>query len=89
MAAADRHLRRCAGCPADLDEELFERLRAWRKGRAAELGQPAYCVFTDVTLTAIAESKPTSVEELSAIPGVGGTKLDKFGDEVLSLVSNA
>jgi len=88
MAAADRHLRRCAGCPADLDEALFDRLREWRKGRAAELGQPAYCVFTDVTLTAIAESRPTSVTELSAIPGVGGTKLDKFGAEVLALVSN-
>ncbi|HVF19402.1 MAG TPA: ATP-dependent DNA helicase UvrD2, partial [Mycobacteriales bacterium] len=88
MAAADRHLRRCADCPSDYDEELFERLREWRKGRAVELGQPAYCVFTDVTLTAIAESKPASVAELSAIPGVGGTKLEKFGPEVLALVSN-
>ncbi len=88
MNVADKHLRRCAGCPSDYDEELFERLRTWRKGRAAELGQPAYCVFTDVTLTAIAEARPASVEDLAAIPGVGGPKLDKFGSEVLDLVAN-
>ncbi|HVE62259.1 MAG TPA: ATP-dependent DNA helicase UvrD2 [Mycobacteriales bacterium] len=86
--AAARHLRRCADCPATMDEALFERLRDWRKGRAGELGQPAYCVFTDLTLTAIAEGRPTSVDELAAIPGVGPTKLDKFGQEVLALVSN-
>ncbi len=86
---AARHLRRCADCPSTMDEALFERLRDWRKGRAGELGQPAYCVFTDLTLTAIAEGRPTSVDELAAIPGVGPTKLDKFGQEVLALVSNS
>ena len=86
---AARHLRRCAGCPVDMDEALFDRLREWRKARAADLGQPAYCVFTDLTLTAIAEGRPASVAELAAIPGVGPTKLDKFGHEVLSVVSNS
>jgi len=88
MAAAARHLRRCEDCPATMDEALFERLRDWRKVRAGELGQPAYCVFTDITLTAIAEGRPTTVDELAEIPGVGPTKLDKFGQEVLALVSN-
>jgi DNA helicase-2/ATP-dependent DNA helicase PcrA len=48
--------------------------------------QPAYCVFTDATLTAIAEQRPGSVAALVAIPGIGQTKLDKFGEEVLTLV---
>ena len=85
-AAVDRKLGRCADCPADRDEQLFDALREWRAERAKALGQPAYCVFTDATLTAIAEQRPESVAALVAIPGIGQTKLDKYGDEVLSLV---
>jgi DNA helicase-2/ATP-dependent DNA helicase PcrA len=86
VAAVDRKLGRCADCPADRDEQLFEALREWRAGRAKELSQPAYCVFTDATLTAIAEQKPSDVAELVRIPGIGQAKLDKYGDEVLELV---
>jgi DNA helicase-2/ATP-dependent DNA helicase PcrA len=86
VAAVDRKLGRCGDCPADRDEQLFEVLREWRAERAKALGQPAYCVFTDATLTAIAEQRPGSVAALVAIPGIGQTKLDKFGEEVLSLV---
>ncbi len=85
-AAVDRKLGRCGDCPADRDEQLFDALREWRAERAKTLGQPAYCVFTDATLTAIAEQRPGSVAALVAIPGIGQTKLDKFGEEVLSLV---
>ena len=85
-AAVDRKLGRCGDCPADRDEQLFDALREWRAERARGLGQPAYCVFTDATLTAIAEQRPGSVAALVAIPGIGQTKLDKFGEEVLSLV---
>ena len=87
LAAVERKLGRCPTCPADRDDALFEALREWRAGRAKELGQPAYCVFTDATLVAIAEQKPDSVERLVAIPGIGQAKLDKFGDDVLGLVS--
>ena len=85
-AAVDKKLGRCATCPADRDEELFEALREWRAGRAKDLGQPAYCVFTDATLAAIAEQKPGSVAALVKIPGIGQVKLDKFGADVLALV---
>jgi DNA helicase-2/ATP-dependent DNA helicase PcrA len=85
-AAVDKKLGRCAGCPSDRDEELFEALRTWRADRAKDLGQPAYCVFTDATLAAIAERKPSDVAALVTIPGIGQAKLDKFGDDVLALV---
>jgi DNA helicase-2/ATP-dependent DNA helicase PcrA len=85
-AAVDRKLGRCGDCPADRDEQLFDALRAWRADRAKTLGQPAYCVFTDATLAAIAEQRPETVAALVAIPGIGQSKLDKYGDEVLSLV---
>jgi DNA helicase-2/ATP-dependent DNA helicase PcrA len=86
-AAVDKKLGRCAGCPSDRDDVLFDALREWRAERAKGLGQPAYCVFTDATLAAIAEQKPSSVAALVKIPGIGQAKLDKFGEDVLALVS--
>ncbi|MEU2153934.1 ATP-dependent DNA helicase UvrD2 [Streptomyces sp. NPDC019396] len=83
--AGEMKLMRCEECPSDMDEALYERLREWRSGQARELGQPAYCVFTDKTLMAIAEAVPGSEGELAAISGVGGRKLERFGADVLTL----
>ena len=83
--AVERKLRRCAGCPSNLDEALYQRLRDWRGGQAKSQGLPTYCVFTDATLAAIAEDAPASIRELSKIAGVGRAKLDKYGAAVLSL----
>ncbi|KOX25539.1 ATP-dependent DNA helicase [Saccharothrix sp. NRRL B-16348] len=79
-------LSRCASCPSDLDEELLAKLRAWRADRARELKVPAYVVFTDATLVAIAEQRPEDVAGLVSISGIGAAKLDRFGDDVLALV---
>ncbi|WP_030619441.1 ATP-dependent DNA helicase UvrD2 [Streptomyces sclerotialus] len=78
-------LMRCEDCPSDLDEGLYERLRDWREAQAAALGQPAFCVFTDKTLMAIAEAVPGTEQELAGIPGVGRRKLGRFGADVLAL----
>ena len=78
---------RCADCPASYDEELFERLREWRKGRADAEEVPAFVVFSDATLQLIAELKPTSTKALLGISGIGPQKLEKYGDDVLGLVS--
>jgi DNA helicase-2/ATP-dependent DNA helicase PcrA len=86
---AERKLGRCVDCPGDVDEELFQRLRGWRSERAKELKQPAYCVFTDATLTRIAEVSPASREELALIGGVGAAKLASYADEVLRLCRGA
>jgi DNA helicase-2/ATP-dependent DNA helicase PcrA len=83
--AGEIKLMRCEDCPSDLDEALYERLRAWRAEQAKALGQPAYCVFTDKTLLAIAEVRPSDEQGLAAIAGVGARKIDKFGEDVLSL----
>ncbi len=85
--AVDRKLGRHEGCPSDRDDVLYEALRDWRAVRAKALGQPAYCVFTDATLAAIAEQKPATIAALVKIPGIGQGKLDKFGEDVLELVS--
>ncbi|MFH8365708.1 ATP-dependent DNA helicase UvrD2 [Streptomyces sp. NPDC018031] len=83
--AGEIKLMRCEDCPAQLDEALYERLHGWRAERARELGQPAFCVFTDKTLLAIAEAVPGTESELSCISGVGRRKLDTFGAEILAL----
>ncbi len=83
--AGEMKLMRCEDCPSDMDEGLYERLREWRSGQARQLGQPAYCVFTDKTLIAIAEAVPEDEGELARIPGVGVRKFHRFGAEVLAI----
>ncbi len=79
-------LRRCETCSVDIDEELLAQLKEWRLNTARELKVPAYVVFTDNTLIAIAESLPADDAALVAIPGIGARKLEQFGADVLGLV---
>ncbi|AWT45363.1 ATP-dependent DNA helicase [Streptomyces actuosus] len=83
--AGEMKLMRCEDCPSDMDEGLYERLRDWRAEQARRSGQPAYCVFTDRTLIAIAEAVPEDERELVRIPGVGARKLNRYGADVLAL----
>lgn len=83
--AGDIKLMRCEDCPSDMDEGLYERLRDWRAGQSKLQGMPAYCVFTDKTLMAIAEAAPAEPGELSMISGVGGRKLERYGTDVLAI----
>jgi DNA helicase-2/ATP-dependent DNA helicase PcrA len=77
------------GPPAAVDAQLWEALRQWRSQQAAEQKQPAFCVFTDATLEAIATKRPATLQQLRAVPGVGATKLERFGPAVLDVLSQA
>ena len=79
-------LRRCETCSVDIDDKLLARLKEWRLATSKELSVPAYVVFTDNTLIAIAESLPGDDAALVAIPGIGARKLEQFGADVLELV---
>ncbi len=83
--AGEMKLMRCEDCPSDMDEGIYERLREWREVQARRSGQPAFCVFTDKTLMAIAESVPEDDHELARIPGVGARKLTRYGADVLAI----
>jgi DNA helicase-2/ATP-dependent DNA helicase PcrA len=89
LAGADRKLGRCPTCPSDLDEDLFERFQVWRKATAEDLKVPAYVVFTDATLVALAERRPGTPAELLAIAGIGPRKLSQYGPAVFALVGGA
>ena len=86
---AERKVGRCADCPPTYDEAVFEQLREWRSGTAAEAKVPAYVVFTDATLVAIAEARPTDSAGLAQIAGVGPAKLDKYAEAVLGVLNSA
>ena len=89
LAGADRKLGRCSTCPSDLDEELYQRLLTWRASTAKELKVPAYVVFTDATIVAIAERGPSTPAQLLAIAGIGPRKLGQYGAAVFALVGGA
>jgi ATP-dependent DNA helicase RecQ len=75
-----------AGTPADVPVEMLDRLKRWRSERARAAGMPAYVVFHDSTLAAMAAARPTSLAELLRVPGVGDSKVRKYGEEVLELL---
>ena len=76
--------------PAVLDAEGQERyltLKAWRADVAKEHNLPAYVIFHDATLVAIAERAPQSLDDLQGITGIGAKKLEAYGQEVLRVVA--
>jgi ATP-dependent DNA helicase UvrD/PcrA len=83
---AEKLRRRCADCPVPYDEALFERLREWRKERARTDEVAAFMVFSNSTLEQIAEHRPRTPDALLRISGVGPDKLQKYGEELLTLV---
>jgi ATP-dependent DNA helicase RecQ len=71
---------------ADAPVDMVDRLRRWRLETARSAGIPAYVVFHDSTLNAIAAAQPASLGELLRVPGVGDAKLRKYGEEVLEVL---
>ena len=70
----------------DYDSALFEKLRALRRGIAAENGVPPYIVFGDATLQQMAHYIPQNLNSLSHISGVGAVKLKQYGDDFLAVI---
>jgi ATP-dependent DNA helicase RecQ len=74
---------------ADAPVETMDRLRRWRRETAQAAGIPAYVVFHDATLAAIAVAQPASLNDLLRVPGVGDSKLRKYGEEVLEVLRSS
>ena len=90
--AAPKKTRRAATPPAaaaNLGQEAqvrFINLKAWRAEVAREHNLPAYVIFHDATLAAIAERCPATLEDLQGISGMGAKKLEAYGADVLRVV---
>lgn len=65
---------------------LLDELKRWRLDRSRSDAVPAYVIFHDATLQAIGEKQPRSLEELAEVTGVGPTKLERYGVDVLRIV---
>ena len=79
LSAADEDL-------PDADSELFERLRSWRGEQAKKQRVPAYVVLHNSHLEEISARKPSTIQELGAIKGVGLRRAARYGDELLALI---
>jgi ATP-dependent DNA helicase RecQ len=78
-----------ARAPVPLDaaaQQRYEALRAWRAEVARAHNLPAYVIFHDATLAAIAQQAPASLDDLQGISGIGARKLEAYGAEVLRVV---
>jgi len=67
----------------------FNALRIWRANTAREQNVPAYVIFHDSTLRTIATNAPEDMDELARIPGIGASKLDRYGEDVLQQLFDA
>jgi DNA helicase-2/ATP-dependent DNA helicase PcrA len=88
-SARERNRGYCTTCPLPYDESLFESLKAWRKQRAEAESVPAFVVFSDATLEALAEVRPGDRRSLLGINGIGAAKLERYADDVLAVLSGA
>jgi RecQ family ATP-dependent DNA helicase len=93
--APKRAARRSTPKPAQVDvvldragKQLVERLKEWRRRQAAENQAPAYTVLTDRAILGIASARPTTLSELLKVHGVGPSVLDKYGRQVLELITD-
>ena len=72
---------------ANADPQVWEALKAWRAQTAQASGVPAYVIFHDATLAAVAEARPTTRDELLALPGLGPVKATRYGDTLLAVLA--
>jgi DNA helicase-2/ATP-dependent DNA helicase PcrA len=93
LAAQKDRLARCrrayprpSGQP-DADPQVFEALRAWRATAARAMGVPPFVLLHDGTLRALAAARPSTADELLAVPGLGPVKVARYGEAILTLVA--
>jgi ATP-dependent DNA helicase RecQ len=79
-----------SSAPSDVaptDLPLFEALRSWRAAEAKSQGVPAYIVFGDATLRAVASARPVSLGDLDGISGIGAKKREAYGQALIDVVA--
>ena len=85
----DARAGRAASVMQAAHQPLFDALRDLRARLAREQNVPAYVIFHDSTLRDIAELRPSSLDALAGVGGIGGTKLARYGEQVLETIRDA
>src|SRR5437879_395931 len=70
-------------------QTLWTALRAWRLGEARRQELPPYVIFHDATLIEVARRRPVSLDALAEIPGIGRSKLERYGAALLAVTGSA
>jgi DNA helicase-2/ATP-dependent DNA helicase PcrA len=70
------------------DPAVYQALKTWRSATARASGVPAFVIFHDTTLAAVAEAKPRDRRSLLALPGMGPVKANRYGEELLAVVAD-
>ena len=68
-------------------DPVYAALKRWRLERAKADGVPAYVVFHNSTLAEVAARRPKTLNELASVPGIGPTKLERYGEDVMATLS--
>jgi len=68
------------------EQALFDKLRWWRVETARKHNVPAYVIFHDATMREIAKARPSSLDDLRGVTGVGEKKLETYGTEIIALI---
>ncbi len=90
LRGPDRALRRGGDVPFvgdGADPLVLAALKTWRSGAARAAGVPAYVIFHDTTLAAVAEAQPDTRAKLLRLPGLGPVKAERYGDELLRVIA--
>ena len=80
-------IREPAPSRGEPDDPLYAELKQWRLERARKDEKPAYVIFHNSTLAEIVRRGPRTREELATVPGVGPAKLERYGDDLLSVIT--
>lgn len=76
--------------PAEVvNHNVYEAIKRWRHGVSQAIGKPAFCIFSDRTMTEIANSLPETVEELLAVKGIGPAKTELYGEAIIAVVRDS
>jgi superfamily II DNA helicase RecQ len=75
-----------AGSGTGIEARLEAALRAWRLVEARRLGLPAFRIFNDRTLRALASNRPATAQELLAIPGMGLNSVKRYGKDIFRVL---
>jgi ATP-dependent DNA helicase RecQ len=79
---------KAAGGAGDVDPELREYLREWRRATAKESGTPAFIIMHDTSLDELCRRRPQSISELLQVPGFGERKSELYGEQILAALKN-
>lgn len=85
--AKEKRSKTATSLPEDADTELYERLRSWRRKISGERKVPAYVIFHDATLMALAAARPTTLNGIRALSGVGERRAAEFGTALIDLIT--